>query len=294
MIADAGPRFGVRKLTDRVGTWASIVAVAIAIVPLIGLIGFVIQRGGAELSWHFLTTPAPASPDGGLAGGISTPIVGTLIIVGLTCVMGIPLGILSGIYLATSRGGRFTQGVRFACDVIAGLPSILAGILVGAFLLTYDRNQPSALAASVALTLLMFPTVTRATDAALSAIPPELREAALGLGATDAKTVFKVLIPTAASGIVTAIILGIARVAGETAPLLFTLGFLGYPTMNLNPFHGVMPALPGEIYVEISSPFSKDKALALGAAFVLFFIVMFLNLLARAMTYRLSQRTRVV
>jgi len=125
-------------------------------------------------------------------------------------------------------------------------------------------------------------------------VPTELREAALGLGATEWKTVFRILIPTASSGIVTAIILGIARVAGETAPLLFTLGFLGYPFLRTNVLTGFMAALPTWIYVQSGSGFQVDKTFAMGAAFVLFFFVMFLNLLARVLTYRLNKRTRVV
>ena len=293
MIADSAPRFIWRRWTDRIGTTAAITAVAVALVPLVAVTAFVLARGGPIISWQFLTIN-PDEPESGIVPiGIYSSLVGTLLIVALASAIGIPMGLLSGIFLAQNPKGRWVQVVRFGCDVIAGLPSILAGILVAA-LIVEQLKSPSGFAASVALALLMFPTVTRATEAALVAVPSELREAALGLGAPEWKTVLRVQIPTAASGIVTAIILGIARVTGETAPLLFTLSFLGYPILNTNMFHGFMPALTGQIYRASQSPFAPDQQSALGGAFVLFCLVMLLNLLARVLTYRLSKRTRVV
>jgi phosphate transport system permease protein len=275
-----------------VGTAASIGAVCLTIIPLIAVVGFVIVRGAPYVNWHFLTSN-PAMPGSGYPSGIAASLEGTVLIVGVASAMGIPMGLLSGIFLAQNANSRFAGTVRFCCDVIAGLPSILAGILV-AVLVVVQMRSPSGFAASLALALLMFPTVTRATEAALLAVPAELREAALGLGATEWKTIFRILIPTASSGIITAVILGIARVTGETAPLVFTISFLGYPFPNTNMFHGFMPALTGQIYVASQSSFPQDRASALGGALVLFAIVMFLNLLARGLTYRLAKRTRLV
>lgn len=278
----------IRIALDHAGTWVAIAAVVLALIPLVALIGFVISKGASSINLDFFTqNPAPQ----GFAGGGWYPIiVGSLIVMAVSSAMGIPFGLLSGIYLARAGNGPFTQLARFVTDVIAGTPSILAGVIVAALIVLPTTNE-SAFAASIALALLMFPTVTRATEAALRAVPAELREAALGLGAPEWKLILRVTVPTAASGIVTAVILGIARVAGETAPLYLTMGSNTF--LNTNVFSGPMGALPTAIweYSQTGSPVDADKAFA--GAFVLFGLIAVLNLIARMLTYRLSKRTRI-
>ena len=174
-------------------------------------------------------------------------------------------------------------------DVIAGTPSILAGVIVAALIVIPTTNE-SAMSAALALAVLMFPTVARATEAALKLVPGELREAALALGAAEWKVIGRVTIPSAAGGIVTAVILGIARIAGETAPLYLTMGYNQFLSTNVR--QGPMGSLPVQIWIDATTGLPSDQKAAFAGALVLFALVAILNLLARLLTYRFSKRIR--
>lgn len=288
MMMELFGRDSRRRIVDRIGTSFAVLAVILALIPLGALIGFVVTKGAGALSVGFFTQGPPVI--GQTGGGMYPMILGTVILILMTSAIGIPVGLLSGIYLARTGKGTFAQTARFLTDVIAGTPSILAGVIVEA-LVVFPTSTNSAAAGSIALALLMFPTVTRATEAAIRAVPRELREAALGLGSREWKLMARVVIPTAAPGIVTAIILGIARVAGETAPLVLTI--VGNNFVNTNIFKGQMGALPLQIWSDAQSPSPVDHQAALAGAFVLFSLIVLLNLIARILTYRLSRRTRI-
>jgi phosphate transport system permease protein len=275
-------------LLNSFGTLLALVCVLLALIPLTAMVLWVLQKGASTLSLDFFTKNPP--PQGEAGGGVFPDLVGTCILMAATSLIGIPIGLLSGVYLARSRTSRIASSARFMVDVIAGTPSILAGTVVAA-LFVFPSKNPAAIWGAVALALLMFPTVTRATEAALLAVPSELREAALGLGSPDWRLTMRVMLPTASAGIITAIVLGVARVAGETAPLILTV--TGNNFVNTNPLHGQMGALPLVIWNDYSTGIPADLDKAFAAAFVLFALVVVLNLLARMLTYRLNKRTRL-
>jgi phosphate transport system permease protein len=200
--------------------------------------------------------------------------------------IGLPIGLMTGIYLARAGSGPFAQIVRFVTDVIAGTPSIVAGMVAYA-LIVLPSHHFSAFSGSVALALLMFPTVARAAESSINLVPAAIREAGLALGLPEWKTMLRVILPAAASGIVTAVMLGIARVAGETAPLLFTA--LGNPATQFSP-SGAIESLPHQIFVYATSPYPDQHRQAWAGAFVLFALILILNLSARLLTRRLTAR----
>ena len=289
MIAQGAKGYNRRKFTDRIGTALATGALIVALIPLGAVIIYVLIQGGSSLNVAFFTQ-APSSTVFGIpSGGMAPMIVGTVVLVVTASAIGIPVGILSGMHLARYGKSSFGQTVRFITDVIAGTPSIVAGMVVYA-LVVIPTGQQSAFIAALALAILMFPTVTRATEEAIRAVPTELREAALALGAPEWKTMFRVTLPTASAGIVTAIVLGIARVAGETAPLIFLIGIQNQ--MSLNPFEPIS-ALPTTIWNYSQQPFSFYVNQAWAGAFVLFTLILVLNLIARILTARLSKRARI-
>lgn len=274
-------RYAVRKITNSVGTAIALLCVIVALIPLGAMLAYVLGQGGSALNLAFFTSlPSPAGESG---GGMKNAILGTLLLIAIASAIGVPVGICSGIYLARTGVGSFAQVVRFFTDVIAGTPSIVAGVVAYA-LVVIPMHGFSALSGGVALALLMFPTVTRATEEALRLVPATVHEAALALGLPEWKTMFRIVLPAAASGIVTAIMLGIARVAGETAPLLFTA--FGNPAIQLSPLKSV-EALPLQIWVYAISPYDAWHQQAWAGAFVLFAMIVLLNLAARLMTRRL-------
>jgi phosphate transport system permease protein len=248
------------------------------------MIYYVLAQGGSSLNLAFFTqTPKAAGETG---GGMLNAIAGTLYLIVLASIIGLPIGILSGIYLARAGRVGFAAVVRFVTDVIAGTPSIVAGVVAYA-LVVVPMHQFSAVAGGLALGFLMFPTVTRATEEAIKLVPNAIREAALALGLPEWKTAVRVILPAASNGIVTAIMLGIARVAGETAPLLLTV--LGTNAISFNPTSQIS-ALPLQIWNYSQSPYDDWHRQAWAGAFVLFAIVVILNLTARLLTYRVSKR----
>ena len=284
-VTVSGGRYTSRRVIDHAGTALTVLAVLIALIPLGAMLAWVIGQGGSSLDLNFFTQVPRA--EGEVGGGMANAILGTIELVFFASLIGLPVGIMTGVYLARAGGGPFAQVVRFVSDVIAGTPSIVAGMVAYA-LIVLPSHHFSAFSASVALALLMFPTVARATEASINLVPAATREAGLALGLPEWKTMARIILPTAASGIVTAVMLGIARVAGETAPLLFTA--LGNPAIQISP-GGAMESLPHQIYVYATSPYTDQHRQAWAGAFVLFAIIVILNLAARLLTRRLAART---
>jgi phosphate transport system permease protein len=233
------------------------------------------MKGSSALDWSFFTElPKPPGEKG---GGMANAIVGTLTLVGLACAFGVPLGVLGGVYLAEFGHNTFGKIVRFATDVMAGVPSIVAGLFVYT-LVVVPMHRFSAIAGGLALAVLMLPTVTRTTEELIKLVPDALREAALALGVPKWRAIVRVVLRTAAPGIVTGVVLAVARVTGETAPLLFT-------ALNNNGWaQGIdqpTPSLTIQIYQYAGSPYEDQQAQAWGAALVLVVLVLFMNITAR-------------
>ena len=264
-----------RRLTS--GGMTGLVALLsfLAVLALVLILGDLVARGASSLDWSFFTkNPVPAGESG---GGVANAIVGTAIIVGLAGLIGLPIGIGTGLFLAEYGSGRLGWIVRFVADVLNGTPSIVVGIFAWTWLVK-PMGQFSALAGSVALAVLMVPMLARTTEEIVRLVPHSLREAALALGYPRWRTSLRVIARTALAGIVTGCLVGIARVAGETAPLLFTaLGNLNFSTSLLHP----MQTLSLQIYVYATGPFDEWHRLAWAAALVLMGLVLLLSLAAR-------------
>jgi phosphate transport system permease protein len=253
-------------------------AVLLALFPLASVLWLVVSRGAAGLSFGFFThLPSPVGEPG---GGIGNALAGTLYLVGLACVLGLPLGIGVGVFLAERGDGWLGRAVRFTADVLSGVPSIVVGI-VAYGLVVVPMKRFSALAGAFALALLMVPTLARATEELVRLVPGTLREASLALGVPQWKTSVRVVLRTALGGIVTAILLSVARAAGETAPLLFTA--LNNQYWN---FRADQPtaSLTVQIFNYAISPYEDWHQKAWTAALVLLLLVGTLNLVARLLT----------
>ena len=269
-----------RRMTNRIMLSLCVLAGLVVIVPLFVVLIYVVAQGFSSLSLDLLTKLPDATAANG--GGVLNAITGTLVLILLACLVGLPIGLLSGIYLAEYGRGYLATAVRFTSDVMAGLPSIVAG-LVAYGLIVATTHGFSALSGGVALGLLMFPTVTRATEAVLRLVPDNLREGGLALGLPYWRVVLRIVLPSATGGIATAIILGIARVSGETAPLLFTaFGSNFLPTGLLSP----VGSLPLTIFVDAANPDPRMHAIAWASALVLVALVLLLNGLARLLARR--------
>lgn len=261
---------------------ASILAVGItglfatlAVAFLLYLIWYVAQQGAAYLNLDFFTqTPAPI---GGEGGGVVTAIVGSLLVVGLASLIGVPLGLLTGIYLAEFGRGSFAASLRFLVDTLTGIPSIIFGLFIWILVVVPTRSF-SGIAGAFALAIIMIPTVTRTTEDVLRLVPQELREASAALGATSSRTVVQVVLPAARNGIVTGIFLAIARVAGETAPLLMTA--LGTPFFNTNLARPI-DMLPLRIFNFTLSPYPTQIQQAYTGSLVLMLLVILASLAIR-------------
>ena len=285
--ASSQQRYVRRKAVNAIGISISVLAVVVALIPLGAMIYYILQQGGSYLRPSFFTNlPAPV---GEVGGGMLSAISGTVELMALASLFGLPIGILSGIYLSRSNN-RFADTVRFFTDVIAGTPSIVAGVVAYA-LIVIPMHSFSAFSGGVALALLMFPTVARATEEAIRLVPTVIREAALALGLPEWKTMLRIILPTASSGIVTAVMLGIARVAGETAPLLFTA--LGSDALRFNP-RAPVDALPIRIWNYAQSPYEDWHRQAWEGALVLFLLIVVLNLSARMIVRRLQAKTGAI
>lgn len=250
----------------------------ITILPLLLILFYIIRNGIAVINWQFLISlPKPV---GELGGGISNALVGTLILIAIACLISIPLGICTGIYLYEHREGRISYLVRLCVEILQGVPSIVIGIIAYAWVVV-SMGTFSALSGGVALGIMMLPVIVRATEETLKLIPDTLKEASLSLGVPYYRTILKVILPAGASGIVTGILLSVARIAGETAPLLFTA--FGSPFMDVNIFKPIN-ALPLLIFNYATSPYPEWHTLAWGASLVLVVFVLTLNFTAKLVT----------
>jgi phosphate transport system permease protein len=253
----------------------------LALVPLVSVLYMLIVRGGRNLNWAALTKLPPAALQAG--GGFGNAIVGTLIVVGLASLISIPLGILGAAFLAeVGPETRVARVVRFVAKVLTGFPSILAGVFAyGAVVLV--MGSYSAIAGGIALSILMIPIVLLTAEEAIRMVPAKMREAAIGMGATQTQTVWTVLYPTALPSIMTGVMLAVARAAGETAPLLFTALFSNYWPQRLN---RPTPSLAVLIYNFAGQPFENLQELAWAAALVLVVIVLITNLIGQSLSQK--------
>jgi phosphate transport system permease protein len=250
-------------------------AVVIALIPLFFILLNLILKGAGSLSWDFFTkTPAPAGETG---GGVVQALVGTLIIVGMASLIGLPIGIAAGVYCAEYPGSRLTWITRFVADVMNGTPSIVIGVFAWAWIVAQQKHF-SALAGSIALALLMIPMVLRTTEEMIKLVPKSLREAALALGYPRWRTSLSVVIRTTLPGIMTGALLAVARIAGETAPLLFTALGSQYLSFDLDQ---PMAALPLTVFTYATGPYEEWHRYAWAAALVLIMVVFVLSLGAR-------------
>lgn len=266
----------MREATSKIATALCLAATVLAVLPLGLVLFYVLQQGLQGLSPSFFTElPRPV---GEVGGGMANALVGSLVLVGLACAISLPVGILSGIYLAEFGGHtRFAGAVRFSADVLAGAPSIVIGLFVYG-LVVLPMQRFSALAGGIALGILMIPTLTRSSEEMLRLVPDGLREAALGLGVPRWRAILGVVLPAAGRGIVTGVILAVARAAGETAPLLFTaFGNQNWAAGLDQP----IAAMPLQIYVYAISPYADWHQKAWAASLVLVAMVLALNLIAR-------------
>jgi phosphate transport system permease protein len=255
-------------------------ALLIALVPLVSLLWLVASRGLAGLSWSFFTAiPAPVGESG---GGVGNAIAGTLYIVGIACAIGVPLGVGAGVYLAERGDGRLGDAIRFTAEVLSGVPSIVVGI-VAYGLVVLPMRRFSALAGGVALAVLMVPTLARSTEELVRLVPHALREASLALGVPQWRTSLRVVLRTALGGIMTAILLSVARAAGETAPLIFTS--LNNQYWNWRPDQPTA-SLTVQIFNYAVSPYPEWHAKAWSSALVLLLLVGSLSLVGRLVSRR--------
>ena len=255
-----------RRVTDHAMTGIAILTVILVLVPLVAVFGYLLYRGLASVNWAFLTqTP---KPPGEVGGGVANGIVGSAMILGIASLLGVPLGIGAGIYLAEYGRNRLGDAVRFTADVLNGVPSIVIGIV--AYAIVVLRWHFSALAGGVALAIMMVPTISRTTEEMLLLVPQALREAAYGLGIPRWRTTLSITLRSATSGVITGVMLAFARVAGETAPLLFTT--LGNEFWNLNLLQPTA-ALPLQVFNYAKSPYDDWHRQAWAGALVLILLI---------------------
>jgi phosphate transport system permease protein len=274
---------GRRAAIDRLATTLVWAAFGVAIIPLAWLMYTVFKEGASTINVDFLTFQM-RNVIGDQQGGLYHALIGTIIVTLVASIISVPVGIFTAIYVVEyGKKNRLSRTVTFLVDVMTGIPSIVAGLFALAlFVLIVDPAYRSGFSGSVALSLLMIPTVVRSTEEMLRLVPEELREASYALGVPKWRTISKVVLPTAVGGIITGVVLAISRVIGETAPLLVAAGF--FDSVNTNPFDGRMMTLPAFIFQQFRSsqaPGDRFIDYAWGGALVLFVLVMVLNLVAR-------------
>ncbi|MEV2216355.1 phosphate ABC transporter permease PstA [Streptomyces sp. NPDC050997] len=271
---------GRRQAKDRLATSLVWAAFLLAVVPLVSLVWTTVSRGVKVLDFYFLTHSMGLVSDTDPGGGIYHAILGSLEQVGLATLIAAPIGVLTAIYLVEYGRGNLARSVTFFVDVMTGIPSIVAGLFILSIMLMFDM-QPFGFAGSLALAILMMPVVVRSTEEMLKLVPNELREASLALGVPKWRTILKVVLPTSIGGITTGIMLAVARIAGETAPVLLLVW--GNSLINTNPFEGAQQSLPLYIYQQYANSAGSGAAYdrAWAAALTLIAFVMILNLVAR-------------
>jgi phosphate transport system permease protein len=274
-----------RKFKNRFFYVICLICVIIAIIPLLSILFEVIARGLPVINWQFLT-------GNGLQGGIGPAIQGSLILIGLTSIIGIPLGVLSGVYLAEFGNNKYATWMRAANDILTGFPSIIVGITAYSIIVVgvLIHTGFSPIAGAIALSFMLIPIVARTTEESMKLVSNNVREASMALGIHRWRTIISVVLPSAKGGLITGVLLGIARIAGETAPILLTI--LG-SSFFFSGFSSPMDALPLRIFLDSRQPSPEVQAQAWGAALVLILIVLALNIGVRLISNRKKLRGRV-
>lgn len=272
---------GRRQAKDRAATSLVWVAFLLAVIPLASLIWETVKRGVKVLDVYFLTHSMGVVADAEPGGGIYHALLGTLQQVGLASLISVPIGVLTAIYLVEYGRGRLARAVTFFVDVMTGIPSIVAGLFILSLWILILKMEHSGFAGSMALSILMIPVVVRSTEEMLKLVPNELREASLALGVPKWRTILKVVLPTSIGGITTGVMLAVARITGETAPVLLLVW--GTNLINANPFQDPQASLPMYIYLQYQNSGGSGAAFdrAWAAALTLIAFIMILNLVAR-------------
>ncbi|MEV5506198.1 phosphate ABC transporter permease PstA [Streptomyces orinoci] len=270
---------GRRQAKDRLATSLVWACFLLAVVPLVSLIWETVDRGTKVLDGRFLSHSMAGVLTIGPGGGVYHAIIGTLEQVGLATAIAAPIGLLTAVYLVEYGRGRLAKAVTFFVDVMTGIPSIVAGLFILSFWIIMLDFGYSGFAGSMALAILMMPVVVRSTEEMLKLVPNELREASLALGVPKWRTILKVVLPTAIGGIATGVMLAVARIAGETAPIVLLV--FGSQVINTDPFNGAQSSLPYYIYEQWAAGNAASYDRAWAAALVLIAFVMILNLVAR-------------
>lgn len=278
-----------RRSKNRIATALLVLAPVLVLVPLGFVLFTVIAKGASVISWSFLTSSIPPSVVPANVGGIGPAVLGTIEITALATVMAVPLGVLGAIYLHEYGGNRpLARLIGFMADVMTGVPSIVMGLFI--FSIWVLHFGFSGLAGAFALGCLMLPIVIRSTEEMLKLVPDSLRAGSYALGATKARVTLTVVLPAALGGIVSGALLAVARAAGETAPLLFTI--LTVTTVNPNLFSGASTSLPSQIFVNASAPYAGAQGRGWGAALTLIAIAFILMIAARLITARFARYAR--
>ena len=269
-----------RRFKDRTMRVLVVMAFLLALIPLTWVLWTTVSRGiGLVLTAEWWTTSMRNVGPNDVGGGALAAIQGTLIQAAIATAIAVPIGVLGGVYLVEYRDKRLVKPLSFMTDVLTGIPSIVSGLFIYALLITTFGFNRMGLLVSLALTLLMIPVIVRGTEEMLKIVPTELREASYALGVPRWRTITKVVLPTAMSGIITTVMLGVARIMGETAPLLILVGYTA--SINNNPLGGEQAALPLMINVERGNPLPAGQERAWAAALTLILLVMVLNVGAR-------------
>lgn len=281
---DLTPKRSGRSIRNGIATFLMGVSVVVVLVPLLLVLGSVIQKGASVISWSFLTEDIP--PVRRQGPGMGPAVVGTIVITLTASAMAIPLGIFGAVYLHEyGKTGKLAQVLRFFADVMTGVPSIIMGLFIYTiWVVRFGVNGVTGFAGALALACLMLPIVIRSTEEMLKLVPDDLREASFALGSSRARTVWKVVLPAGAPGILSGVLLAVARAAGETAPLLFTIG--AAQTINWNVFKGPNTALSAQIFTNAQQPFVGAQERAWGAALTLIIMTFVLLVLARIIAAR--------
>lgn len=255
----------------------------IVLTPLVFIISYVVAKGLPAINADFFTKDLSMTGTLDLGGGAAHAIVGTLEQIAIACVISVPLGIATAVFLNEVRG-PLRRPVRLFVDAMSGVPSIVAGLFIFAVWIIQFGKSFSGFAAALAMSVLMLPSITRTSEEVLRLVPGGLREASLALGSTEWRTTWSVVLPTARAGLITSVVLGVARAVGETAPLIMTS--FGNSAMNVNPFNGPQSSLPLYVYTLIRNPFAAQQSRAWGAALVLIVLVLVLFTVARVIGAR--------
>ena len=270
--------YSMRRFKNKLALWIGALCATLAMIPLVSILYDVVKNGASSLNVDFLTSAPGVIGQAG--GGIGPAIQGTLLLVGLTIIMGVPLGVLSGIYLSEFGDNPVGRVIRFLNDVLAEFPSVVIGVLIFTLIVLTFKSF-SVIAGALALSIIMLPIITRSTEESLKLVPNSIRDASMALGIRRWRTTLSVVLTTAKSGVVTGILLAIARVAGETAPLVFTILESQYFFSGLN---SPMDALPIRIYRLALLPYPYAQAQGWGAALVLILMVLVVNIGVRLAT----------